>query len=361
MPVWWAWVGYTNYADRFDSDDLLFRLLMLGGMLGITIVAVAIPDTFQHGSAVFGGAYAAVRLLLIVLYARARRHVPEARALCAATISVFIVGTALWIASLAVPEPWRFAVWGVALAIEGSTPWIARRAMASVPYHVSHLPERYGLFTLIVLGESLVAVVIGIHGTSWRAGSIAVAAIGFLSACALWWIYFDSIDRGTVKQSLTARNTFIYGHLLIAVGLAMTGVGIKLSTLHAGQQTLPAGVRWALCGGAALFLIAMTAVRAVAIGGVRDRLLATRALACAAIIACGAFGGLTSPLVLNVLVSAVLFSAVVADVLRLTPDDEEPPQLASDPPLDRDAACRSHTPTRERDLSSGFPSPAAVE
>jgi hypothetical protein len=82
VPVWWAWVGYTNYADRFDSDDLLFRLLMLGGMFGITIVAVAIPDTFRHGSAVFAGAYAAVRLLLIVLYARARRHVPEARVVC---------------------------------------------------------------------------------------------------------------------------------------------------------------------------------------------------------------------------------------------------------------------------------------
>jgi low temperature requirement protein LtrA len=148
--------------------------------------------------------------------------------------------------------------------------------------------------------------------------------------------------------------------LFIAVGLAMTGVGLKLSTLHAGQQTLPAGVRWALCGGAALFLLALAAVRAVAIGGVRDRLLATRALACAAIIACGAFGGLISPLVLNVLVSAVLFSAVVADLLRLTPEDEDPPQLASDHPLDPDAACRRHAPTRERDLRSRDPFQADV-
>jgi low temperature requirement protein LtrA len=148
--------------------------------------------------------------------------------------------------------------------------------------------------------------------------------------------------------------------LFIAVGLAMTGVGIKLSALHAGQQTLPAGVRWALCGGAALFLLALAAVRAVAIGGVRDRLLATRALACAAIIACGAVGGLISPLVLNMLVSAVLFSAVVADVLRLTPEDEDPHQLASDPPLDRDVACGRHAPTCERDLRSGDPFPAGV-
>lgn len=111
---------------------------------------------------------------------------------------------------------------------------------------------------------------------------------------------------------------------------------------------------------AALFLLALAAVRAVAIGGVRDRLLATRALACAAIIACGAFGRLISPLVLNVLVTAVLFAAVVADVLRLTREDADPPQLASDPPLDRDAACQCHAPARERDLRSGDSFPATV-
>lgn len=66
------------------------------------------------------------------------------------------------------PEPWRFLAWGIALVVEGSTPSIARRAMAAVPYHASHLPERYGLFTLIVLGESLVAVVIGVHSRDWR-------------------------------------------------------------------------------------------------------------------------------------------------------------------------------------------------
>ena len=80
-------------------------------------------------------------------------------------MGVFVFGTALWVLSLLISEPWRFGLWGLALVVEGSTPWAARRAMASVPYHASHLPERYGLFTIIVLGESLVAVVLGVGGT----------------------------------------------------------------------------------------------------------------------------------------------------------------------------------------------------
>ncbi len=326
-PVWWAWVGYTNYADRFDSDDVAFRLVMLGAMFGIAVVAVAIPDTFGHRSTVFAGAYAAVRALLIVLYARARRHVTEARTLCDVTMRVFILGTGLWLVSLAVPEPWRFLLWGVALLVEGATPWVARRAMASLPYHASHLPERYGLFTLIVLGESLVAVVVGIHNTNWRPVSIMIAACGFVCVAASWWLYFDSIDRGTVRQSLVARNTFIYGHLFIALGLTMAGVGVKQGILHASTSRLSAGGRWALCGGVAMFLLALALIRSAAMHGVRDRLFLTRAGACGVIVLVGALGATASPAVVMGAVTALLLSAVIVDVV-LHARMEAAPELA---------------------------------
>ncbi len=313
-PVWWSWVGYTNYADRFDSDDLPFRLLMLGGMAGIAVVAVAIPDAFGHRSAVFAGAYAVVRTLLILLYARARRHVPAARALCNVTMSVFIVGTTLWVISIAVPEPWRFLLWGAALGIEGATPWIARRAMTAVPYHASHLPERYGLFTLIVLGEALAAVAFGVHRTNWQAESIIVAGAAFVCAAALWWVYFDSIDRGIVRQSLLARNVFIYGHLAIAMGLTMLGVGIKQAILYANTGHLPAGDRWALCGGAALFLGALAIVRGVATHAVHDEVLAARTAIASLLAVCGVVGTWLSRLALMLIVCTLLLAAVVIDV-----------------------------------------------
>ncbi|WP_188316587.1 low temperature requirement protein A [Solihabitans fulvus] len=315
VPIWWAWVGYTNYADRFDSDDVVFRLLVLAAMLGMSVVAVAIPDTFHHRSQVFAVAYAAVRALLIVLYLRARRHVPAARPLCDATISVFVVGTALWLGSLAVPEPWRFLVWAAALLIEGATPWLARRAMAAVPYHASHLPERYGLFTLIVLGESLAAVVFGVRGGDWRAGSMTTAVLGFGCAAALWWLYFDGVDRAAVGRGLLARNTFIYGHLIVALGLTLFGVGIKEAILASDGGDLPAGGWWALCAGPAMMLVALALVRQAARQPGAGRAPLVESAAAVLLLAVGAIGGHLSPELLTGTVTALLVATVATNLL----------------------------------------------
>ena len=263
VPVWWSWVGYTNYADRFDTDDPVFRAMMLAGMLAMAALAVNVPDAFSGGSGAFALSYVAVRILLILLYERARRSVPAARALISVTMSVFVLGAALWALSLLIPEPWRFGLWGLALAIEGATPWVARRAMSSVPYHASHLPERYGLFTIIVLGESLVAVVLGIDSADWGLASGFAAAGGFLIAACLWWIYFDFIELADIKRNLLARNVFIYGHLLIALGLTTAGAGVKKAIMYSGESHLSAGGSWALCGGTALFLAGIGLIYAV--------------------------------------------------------------------------------------------------
>jgi len=119
VPVWWAWTGYTMYADRFDTDDLVFRIMMLAGMLAIAALAVGVPEAFSGGSvAAFALSYIAVRVILILLYERARRNVPCARALCKVTLTVFVVGTALWAVSLLVDEPLRFALWALAFFLQ---------------------------------------------------------------------------------------------------------------------------------------------------------------------------------------------------------------------------------------------------
>ncbi len=156
VPVWWAWVGYTFYADRFDNDDAVQRLLMVAAMLAVASLAVAIPDAFAdaRGSAVFASSYVAVRALLVALYARAHWLVPEGRPLTARYLTGFVTGAALWLASLAVAPPGRYALWAAGLAVELATPLLSAAAIARVPFHGSHIPERFGLFTLIVLGEA---------------------------------------------------------------------------------------------------------------------------------------------------------------------------------------------------------------
>lgn len=315
VPIWWAWTGYTMYADRFDTDDVGFRLLMLAGMLGVAGLAISIPEAFAGGSSIFAAAYVATRVVLIALYARAARHVPVARALCIVTLAVFVAGTALWLASLLVPAPVRFVFWASALVIEGVTPWLARRAMAGTPVHASHLPERFGLFTVIVLGESVVAVVIGVDAARWDPQSVAVGVLGFAIAASLWWVYFDFADDLDIGRSLQARNAYIYGHLPIAVGLTTVGVGIKKAILAAAEDTLPAAAGWALGGGVALFLLALSLIHGAASASVPGRVLTARLSTALFVLALAAVGTLIVPLVLAGLHGAALVSLVAFGVI----------------------------------------------
>ena len=204
VPVWWAWMGFTFYANRFDTDDLPYRLLSLLAMFGVAALATTIPSVFDGATTGFPLAYVGVRIVLLVLYARASRHVPEARALARTFLSLFGFALLIWLASLAVDPPWTYVLWGIALTIELLTPIPAWRLLRDAPVHPRHLPERFGLLTLIVLGESVFAVVVGVSEVSWDVGSAVAAAAGFLLAAALWWIYFDFLDEG----ALTARGIF---------------------------------------------------------------------------------------------------------------------------------------------------------
>ena len=89
VPVWWAWSGYTFYANRFDTDDLPYRLLTLLGMFGVAVLATTVPGVFKGATLGFPLAYVGVRSVLLVLYERARRHVPEARALARTFLLAF--------------------------------------------------------------------------------------------------------------------------------------------------------------------------------------------------------------------------------------------------------------------------------
>src|SRR4051812_49711496 len=118
VPVWWAWMGFTFYANRFDTDDLPYRLLMLLAMFGVAVLATTIPSVFRGATEGFVLAYVAVRIVLVTLYARASRHVPEARALARSFLGAFSFALLIWLASLLLATPWTYALWGVALAIE---------------------------------------------------------------------------------------------------------------------------------------------------------------------------------------------------------------------------------------------------
>lgn len=178
VPVWWAWVGHTFYANRFDSDDFLHRLLTLAQVLGVAVLSATIHNALGSGSATFALAYAAVRIVLIVEYIRAAVHVPRARPLIRHYTIGFTMSLSLWIASTGVQVPARFWLWVVTMILDIGTALSARRYQGILPPQPHHLPERFGLLVVIVLGESIASIVGGLSHADITAVTLGSAAAG---------------------------------------------------------------------------------------------------------------------------------------------------------------------------------------
>ncbi len=169
LLIWWAWFGHTMYATRFDADDVVHRLLTLVQIFAAAAMAAnAKQELADRDSAGFGAAYAVQRIVLVIQYLRARRE-PKTRQLATIYATGFGIAAILWTVAAVVPPPLRFWLWGAALLIDLSTPLLTIRHTQTVPPHPEHLAERFGLFTIILLGESVAAVMRGMESQeSWR-------------------------------------------------------------------------------------------------------------------------------------------------------------------------------------------------
>ena len=323
VPIWWSWVGATYYATRFDTDDLAHRLLTLLQMVAIAILAVNVHDGLGKNSDAFALSYVVVRCILIIQYLNAGYHNREARGLTRWYTTGFSVAAAIWFASILVPTPWRFALWVLAFIIDFGTPLTAGKFVAKIPPSFSHIPERLGLFTIIVLGEAVIGVVRGVSQLQWGIASSAVALLGILIAFSLWWIYFDSVDGSPLKGMRLGKMgialIWLYSHLPLAIGIAATGVGVE-HIIVSGKKAaiLPSEERWLICVGVALCLVALAVIHLITctLGTTRKRkILAAYRLVSAAFILILAIGGINlSPVLLMMLVTLACVVQVVFDV-----------------------------------------------
>jgi low temperature requirement protein LtrA len=263
--LWWLWASHTFYADRYDTDDLVYRLLASGQMVSVVIIAASLEGD-SRSTLAFAVGYALARALLVVMYFRAYRHVPETRELVKGYVAGFGLATAVWVAAIFVPESVRFSLWAVALVIDLATPWVMRREQAKVPLDVSHLPERFGLFTILVLGESIAAIVTGLTHVSWAPTPTFAAALAIGTATGLWWLYFDNARGTVVRRVATVRRTWrptgwIYTHLPLAAALAALAVAMERALEEAGHGGMAGPDRWLLVGTASVTLAAMALIQ----------------------------------------------------------------------------------------------------
>ena len=191
-----------------------------------------------------------------MLLARAGRHAPAARSFIRTYLRGFSAGAALWAISILLPAPARYVLWGASLALDLAVPWQVWRSMdPSAAVSPSHIPERFGLFTIIVLGESISAVVRGLSGRHWEAAAIAVSALGFGSGVCVWWIYFRHLERAIGRVNMGSGQPYIYSHIPLLVGIVVMGSGVEHAIRESGADQLREGTFGLLWGGVYLWAL----------------------------------------------------------------------------------------------------------
>lgn len=230
--IWWAWLGQTIFATRFGGRDPWERAFTFVQICAAAAMAVNSRGTLDsRDSAGFAAAYAVIRLVLAIQYARVDHA--AARTL----VRRYGAGTALssvaWLVSAVVPPPARFGLWLAAGAADAATPLVAERHGTRVPPHSEHLPERFGLFTIILLGEAMAAVMRGM-GTheSWPPAAAVSVAAGLVVVFQVWWAYFQRIGVAAPRRVRSSRQmrhllAWSYGHLPFYLGLVVLGVGFE--------------------------------------------------------------------------------------------------------------------------------------
>jgi low temperature requirement protein LtrA len=283
-------------------------------MFAVAALASTVPDALHGGQNAFALAYVSVRLVLIVLYARVYRQLEVARPVAGWFIFMFGLAAVDWLISLAVPVPWKYVFWGFALALEHAAPIRAWRLIPDAPVHPRHIPERYGLLIIIVLGEAVIGVVLGTTSVSWTLLSGTAAFAGFVAAAAIWWLYFDFLSASAVTRNVLSGITFVYAHYFVAAGIAALGVGVKLTILSAAPGPSYDDIGWIAAVSTAMCMGGLAAIQLATPPTLLDLDVALRLAVAAAAGALALVSSFLSPVLVLWLLAIVLVTQVVVEL-----------------------------------------------
>jgi low temperature requirement protein LtrA len=269
--IWWMYGGYAWLTNSISTRELRQRAVLLGGMAGYLVLALAVPGAFHGSGLAFGVGYFIVVSVHASLFIWTASAQSSRAFLGIAPYNLFnatlvVVGGALGGTAQAV-------LWTVAALLEWATPWIANReSQSSFEIAPAHFVERHGLVVIVAIGESVVAAGIGAADLAVDAELIVVVVLSLLLSAALWWAYFGADDDEQAERALAgapprrqpwiALEGFGVAHYFLLLGVVLTAAGIKKAIGHA-YDPLTTAQALALGGGVALFLAADVGFRAI--------------------------------------------------------------------------------------------------
>ncbi|MFE6865462.1 low temperature requirement protein A [Kitasatospora sp. NPDC057692] len=279
VPVYWCWVGTTVQANIRDVDIARDRLGILAvGLTGL-VMALAVPGAYEGRGVLLGAAYWAARIVLLLLVVR----IPGAWR-GPYGVGVLVSGPLL-VAGGLLPEEPRVVLWGLAALCDLSAPMVFRRRLANVAYHPAHMPERFALFLLVALGESIVGIGATAAAARLDAAELVAVTAAFTISAGLWWQYFvyaadamrHAVEVADSRRDVV-RRVFQYGHLALVAGVIAVAVGFG-ETVADPRRALGAGSVALLYGGCGLYLLTFGYTR-----WMMFRSVATTRIAAAAVV-----------------------------------------------------------------------------
>jgi low temperature requirement protein LtrA len=251
FAIWWAWMNFTWFASAYDTDDDVYRITTFVQIAGALVLAAGIGPAFEGDYRVVTSGYVIMRLALVGQWLRASRADPPRRRTARRYAAGIVVVQMLWVLRLLVPvsAPLLLIFFLLVLAELAVPIWAETAEGGPTTFHPHHIAERYGLFTIIVLGESVAAATVAVRGAfdegSAHTGDLLrLAAAGLVIVFGLWWLYFDR----PAHRLLTGLRTSIlwgYGHYFIFAAAAAVGAGL---TVFVDRMTAHSGVSATLSG-----------------------------------------------------------------------------------------------------------------
>ena len=265
--VWWMYGGYAWLTNVVPPREPVLRLLMLVGMAGFLVVALAIPDAFGDSGVAFGIGYLVVTGVHTGLFLRSSEE-STVRAMFRLGPYNLITAALLLVAGFT-SDGVQWTLWTAAFVLHWASPAIT--PVGGFRVRARHFVERHGLIVLIALGESVVAVGIGVQGSELTTGLAVTAVLGLALAAALWWLYFDGEDERAARaldNAPDARNPwlalFAFGYAFLPVlgGIVVLAAGMHEAVLRYDEPA-SAATAWFLAAGVATYLVGLVSFRAV--------------------------------------------------------------------------------------------------
>ncbi len=279
LVVWWAWIYTTWMANWFDPDSTEVRLVLLGVMLASLGMAIAIPEAFGDRALLFAGSYVALQTVRNAFVVWATDRDDAAHEQYRRILGWGLLAAIPWLAGALAPNEWRIPIWILAVAIDYLapafaywTPRLGRADMSTLNIDGGHFSERFQLFIIIALGESIVVTGATASDLSLDPVIGVAIAVAFTGSAALWWLYFDYVAAVSTRRLIDidetarmGRDAYTYVHILIIAGIIVAAVGDEIVIAHPREvlHGLELGV---VIGGPVLYLLGHVAFRWIMAG-----------------------------------------------------------------------------------------------